>query len=165
MGRSELSVLSEPCPLDAAAVERIVRAAATHGGQPELSVGVVMAPDSLMVELHGTYLDDPTPTDVITFDLRAGEDDFPLPPGEADAMEAGAALDAELYVGVEEAQRVAERRGVSLERELALYVAHGVLHLVGFDDLTEDDAAAMRVAEHAVMASLGYPPDTLPHHA
>lgn len=149
----EVSVLVEPCPLDVEALERIVGAALAHRDAGDLRLGVVMAPDSLMVELHGAYLDDPTPTDVITFDLR--DESLASDPD---------ALDGELYIGIEEARRVAERRGVTFERELALYVVHGVLHLCGLDDLTDADAAEMRVAERAVMEALGYPPDTLPHH-
>jgi len=162
----ELTVVEGDSPLDADEVTRIVRAALEHGEEPELHIGVVMAPDSLMVELHTQFLDDPTTTDVITFDLRVGEAALDLPgdlPAElVSELEQG--LDAELYVGIEEAERVAEQRGVTFERELALYVVHGVLHLCGWDDGTPEDAARMRTAEHAVMDTLGYPPDTKPHH-
>lgn len=165
--RVELSVVQGTSPLDADEVTRIVRAALEHGGEPELQIGVVMAPDTLMVELHTQFLDDPTTTDVITFDLRVGDEALDLS-GELPAelvreLEEGG-LDAELYVGIEEAQRVAEQRGVTFERELALYVVHGVLHLCGLDDGTPEDAARMRTAEQAVMDALGYPPDTKPHH-
>jgi probable rRNA maturation factor len=147
----EVSFQTRPCPLEATEVARAVEAALEHGGRPGLAVGVVLADDELMVRLHAEHLDDPSTTDVITFDL--GEDD--LAPGE---------LAAELYVGVEEAQRVASERGVRWQRELALYVVHGVLHLCGFDDHDEADSAAMRVAERAVMDALGYETDDAPHH-
>jgi probable rRNA maturation factor len=150
--------LVEGCPLDEAETQRIVATALAHGGRVGLRVGVVFAADELMVELHGEYLDDPTPTDVITFDLGASELAAVLPP------EAPAPLEAELYVGVEEARRIAEVRGVEWSRELALYVTHGVLHLCGFDDHSDEDSAAMRRAEVAVMRALGYPDDALPHH-
>lgn len=146
--------LVESCPLDELRTQRIVAAALEFGGRAGLHVGVVFAADELMVELHSEFLDDPTPTDVITFDLGAPE--FPA--------EGADVVAAELYVGVEEAQRVATERGMAWERELALYVVHGVLHLCGFDDHSEEDSAAMRKAEQAVMDGLGYPPDELPHH-
>ena len=163
----ELTVVEGACPLGADEVTRIVRAALAHGNASGLRIGVVMAPDSLMVELHGQFLDDPTTTDVITFDLRGAEAELDMPgdlPAElVEELEQG--LDGELYVGVEEAARVAEQRGVTFERELALYVVHGVLHLCGWDDHTPEDAGRMRIAEHAVMDALGYPPDTGPHHS
>jgi len=52
---------------------------------------------------------------------------------------------------------------VSEARELALYVVHGALHLCGFDDHDPEQRAAMRLAERAVMSSLGYEADEAPH--
>ena len=158
MSRVQVTTLVEECPLDEAETRRIVEAALAHGGSSGLRVGVIFAADELMVELHGEYLDDPTPTDVITFDLRDGESLAAALPEDL------LPLEAELYVGVQEARRVAEVRGVDWARELALYVTHGVLHLCGFDDHTQEDSAAMRAAEVAVMRALGYPDDELPHH-
>lgn len=147
----EVALQHPSSPLEPAQVARAVDAALAHGGRPGLAVGVVLAGDDLMAEVHGEHLGDPTTTDVISYDL--GD------PGPAGGPE------AELYVGVEVAGRVAAERGVEPARELALYVVHGVLHLCGFDDLTDEDAAAMRVAERAVLDGLGYPPDDAPHHA
>ena len=99
-----------------------------------------------LTRMHADYLGDPTATDVITFDLGAGQG----PAGE-------------LYVSVERAREVAGRRNVAVERELTLYVVHGVLHLCGFDDRDAPDAARMRSAEEAAMAELGFPDDPSPH--
>lgn len=153
MTQAEVTALVEPCPLDEAETQRIVQAALAHGQRKDLWLGVVFAPDELMIKLHGDYLDDPTPTDVITFDLESER-----MPGMPES------LAAELYVGVEEAQRVAAIRGVEFRRELALYVVHGCLHLCGFDDHNEADSARMRVAEQSVMAALGFVEDSKPHH-
>ena len=86
-------------------------------------------------------------TDVMSFDLG---DDENGPAGE-------------LYVSVDRARAVAAERGVSLERELTLYVVHGALHLCGFDDHEESERERMRGAEREVMERLGFPPDDLPH--
>ena len=158
MTPAAVTTLVVGCPLDEPETERIVAAALEHGGRPELRVGVVFAGDELMVELHGEFLDDPTPTDVISFELDAPE--LPVELLEA----ADAPLEAELFVGVEHARRIALERGVEWARELALYVTHGVLHLCGFDDHTDADSAAMRAAEATVMATLGYPEDEQPHY-
>lgn len=124
-----------------------VEAALAHGGRPGLEVGVVFVDDPTLAALHARFLDDPTPTDVIAFDLGAEG------PGPA----------AELYASVDCAQRVAAERGVSAARELALYLVHGALHLCGLDDHDEGERAAMRAAERAVLGGLGYPPDDAPH--
>lgn len=136
--------------LSAEAVARAVDAALTHGGRPEREVDVVFVDDARLASMHAEFLGDPSETDVITFDL--GVDDGPGP-------------DAELYVSVDRARRVAAERGVSVERELALYVVHGALHLVGFDDKEDSERARMREAERTVLSALGYPEDTAPHDA
>lgn len=139
-------------PLEHALAEA-VGAALDHGDAPQLRVDVIVVEDEALTELHGRYLDDPTPTDVIAFDLR--EEGVPAPddPGP----------DAELYISLDCAQRVSAERGVSLQRELALYGAHGALHLCGYDDHDAQERAAMRVAERSVLRGLGYEDDPLPH--
>jgi probable rRNA maturation factor len=113
-------------------------AALAHGGRPGLALSVVFVDDAEITRLHGDWFDDPTPTDVISFDL--GEDE----PGPA----------GELYVSVERARDEARARDLPLERELALYVVHGALHLCGFDDREEGDRRRMRAAEARVLARL-----------
>ena len=129
------------------AVVRVVAAALAHGGRPGLALAVVFVQDEALTELHRRHLADPTPTDVLTFDL--GEDG----PGPA----------GELYVSVDRARRVAARRSMSVERELSLYVVHGVLHLCGYDDREPAERERMRAAEGEVLAALGFPPDPAPH--
>jgi probable rRNA maturation factor len=135
-----------PPLLEEAAVERAIQAAADLGGRPGLELAVTFVSEAELTRMHGEYLDDPTATDVITFDLGAGDG----PAGE-------------LYVSVERAREVAGRRSVSVERELTLYVVHGVLHLCGFDDHEARATARMRSAEAAAMAALGFPDDPADH--
>lgn len=127
---------------------RALRTALEHGGRPGREVAVVVVDEPTLTELHGRFLGDPTPTDVITFDLGGGDEPGP---------------DGELYVSLDMARRVAAERGVPLARELTLYVVHGALHLCGLDDHDPADRAAMRAAEREVMAELGFPPDPAPH--
>lgn len=133
--------------LSDAAVRRAVRAALDHGGRPELAVDVVLVGDRALAKLHARFLDDPTPTDVIAFEL--GDDD--------------GGPDAEIYASVDCARARAKERGVAAARELALYLVHGALHLCGHDDHASRARARMRAAELRVMRALGYPDDPLPH--
>jgi len=134
-------------PLSDADVRRALEAALAFGQRPGLTVDVVFVDDPTLADLHARFLGDPSVTDVMAFDL--GEDG----PGPA----------AEIYVSVDRARAVAERRGVDAARETALYLVHGALHLCGHDDHEAEPRAAMRSAEAQVMAQLGYPADTLPH--
>ena len=61
-------------------------------------------------------------------------------------------------VSVETAAREASRLGCSLEEELALYVVHGVLHLMGHDDLVEEERSRMIAVEKEVLRRFGMTP-------
>lgn len=141
-------------PLAAEELARIARAALVHGEAPDLGLSVVLVGDAALTEMHGRFLDDPTPTDVITFDLR----DEGVGGAGADAAST-AGPDGELYVSLDCARRVAAERGRRVEDELALYVVHGALHLCGYDDHEERERDRMRSAERAVLERLGYTPD------
>lgn len=127
-------------------IRRVVRAALAFGGRPQASIGVVLMGDAALAELHERFLGDPSPTDVIAFEL--GED---------------GGLYGELCCSVDCARRVARERGVTFERELALYLVHGALHLCGFEDHAPRARRKMRAAERAVLRALDYPEDPLPH--
>lgn len=130
-----------------------VRAALAHGERAGLRVDVVLVDDETLTGLHGRFLGDPTPTDVISFDLL----------GEGTPAAEDPGPDAELYISLDCAQRVSVERGVSVARELTLYAVHGALHLCGFDDHEPEERAAMRVAERTVLGGLGFEEDQGPH--
>ncbi len=134
-------------------VQAIASAALQHGGRGGQALSIVMVDDPTLARMHGEYLQDDSPTDVISFDLQDPEDPVHVGPI------------GELYISVDCARRVALERGVSLERELALYIVHGALHLCGWDDHEPKERAAMRQAEAQVMGELGFDPDPLPHDA
>jgi probable rRNA maturation factor len=60
-------------------------------------------------------------------------------------------------LGVEIARDQAERRGHDVQAELALYVIHGLLHLCGYDDHSDEEAGRMRARERHYLAALGLP--------
>lgn len=132
-----------------AEVKSAVKAARAHGRRPDLAASIVFVTDRTLARMHARHLGDASPTDVITFDLS---DDI------------GGAL-VEVYASAERARAVAKRRSVPAERELLLYVVHGVLHACGFDDARPVDRARMRVAETRVLSRLGFDADRAPHDA
>ncbi len=130
-------------PMDDEAVARAVEAALAFGGREGAHLCVALVDDATLAELHGEWLGDPSPTDVLAFDL-SGEGEGPA---------------GEIYASVDCALRAASERGLPVERELTLYLVHGALHLCGFDDREEPDRSRMRMAEAHVLAELGHPSD------
>lgn len=79
-----------------------------------------------IAELHERYLRDPMPTDILTFDY-----------GNA----------AEIFICPEVVRANAQLYQVSFAEELRRVLAHGLLHLSGLDDQTEEQQRQMREAE------------------
>ncbi|MGJ8651463.1 MAG: rRNA maturation RNase YbeY [Opitutaceae bacterium] len=97
-------------------------------------LSIVFVDDDTIAQVHDDFMDDPTPTDVITFPAQQ-------------AMESA----GEIIVSVDHAQSRAQELGEPFSRELSLYLVHGWLHLAGYDDRNETDRAEMRLAEQRAL--------------
>ena len=112
-------------------------AGSTASGLPTCPAGelsLVFMTDAALAKLHGDFLDDPTSTDVITFE------------GDPAAGVAG-----EICVSADTAAAYAKEHDREFSTELTLYVVHGWLHLAGFDDLKPAKKRVMRRAEARAM--------------
>jgi len=92
-------------------------------------ISVLIVSDRKIASLHRQFMNESGPTDVITFQH------------------------GEIFVDVESARRNARRFGNAFERELRLYVVHGLLHLHGFDDRNAASARRMRVVQRKILAT------------
>jgi probable rRNA maturation factor len=101
--------------------------------KPPTVVSVTLIDDLKIGRVHLQFMDDPSPTDVITF-----------PYGE----------EGEILISVETAERQALEYGVSVERELVLYLIHGLLHLSGYGDTTETSRAEMDELQESLLAEV-----------
>jgi probable rRNA maturation factor len=99
----------------------------------ELSIALVSEPD--IERLHMDYMDEPGPTDVLSFPM----DD--LVPGGDDLSGPGVLGDIIICPAV--ARQQALTVGHSTEAELAVLLTHGVLHLLGHDHVEPDESDAM----------------------
>ena len=102
-------------------------------GKAGLEINLVTAPE--ITRLNEKFLHHGSSTDVITFDYRDKDWSGKFLP----------ALHGEIFVCVDEAVSQARRFGTSWQSETVRYVVHGVLHLLGHDDL---HAAARRKMKH-----------------
>ena len=132
--RLQLSITDRGRPRsDRRLLRAAVRETLQQAGRPDLAVSLLLTDDAEIARLHGEFLGDPTPTDVISFDLGDG---------------------AEIVVSVTTARRCSKAAGHRLADEVVLYVVHGLLHCCGFDDITAADRRRMRAAERAILAAL-----------
>lgn len=90
-------------------------------------IEITIISDAEIAEVHAEFLDDPTPTDVITFHH------------------------GEILVSADTALRQGTEHGQPLNHELALYMIHGLMHLGGWDDHESEEAAEMTRRQEAVL--------------
>ncbi|HEU5393788.1 MAG TPA: rRNA maturation RNase YbeY [Candidatus Methylomirabilis sp.] len=94
-------------------------------GCPEAEVGCLLVTDRRIRALNRRYRGEDAPTDVLAFPQAEGGG----PPGQPGLL-------GDVVISVETAARQAARAGHSLEREAALLLIHGILHLLGHDHAT-----------------------------
>ena len=93
-------------------------------------------------KLHEEYFNDPSPTDCITFPIDEKEEDtFYRVLGD-------------VFVCPEVALSYSQTHILDVEEELTLYIVHGLLHLLGYDDIQEQDRIKIRAEELSCMNHL-----------
>jgi probable rRNA maturation factor len=102
----------------------------------DAELAIVFVDEAAMEQLHVQWMDEPGPTDVLSFpmdELRPGTEDDPTPPG----------LLGDIVLCPQVAAEQAHTAGHSTLDELLLLTCHGVLHLLGFDHAEPDEKAEM----------------------
>jgi probable rRNA maturation factor len=92
---------------------------------------IIFVDKNYLRKLHKKYLNDPSDTDVMTFDLSDKKN-----------------LEGEIYINPKQAQENANFYSVSLQEEIARLIIHGLLHLRGFRDHTPSEREKMRELEN-----------------
>ncbi len=117
-----------------------VRSVLEHEKVAAAALSIVIMDDPAIHALNRRHLGHDWETDVITFPLSAAEDPT---------------LAGEIVVSAETAIRQAVEHGHEAAYEIGLYLAHGILHLLGHDDHAAADRLEMRRKEAEIMESLG----------
>ncbi|MDQ0895915.1 rRNA maturation RNase YbeY [Agromyces ramosus] len=103
---------------------------------PDAELAIVLVDEGAMEQLHVQWMDEPGPTDVLSFpmdELRPGTEEQPTPPG----------LLGDVVLCPQVAQAQAQTAGHPLIDELLLLTTHGILHLLGFDHAEPDEEKEM----------------------
>ncbi|TCL34994.1 putative rRNA maturation factor [Anaerospora hongkongensis] len=135
-------------PLEQTVRAVLRKAADVYGLTENNEVSLVFCDDAYIQNLNRDYRGKDQPTDVLSFALNEGE--------EPEIVDGPAqVLLGDIIISLETAARQAEEYNHSLEREVAYLTVHGMLHLLGYDHMTEEDKAEMRLEEEHVLSLLG----------
>lgn len=98
-------------------------------------IGYLFCDDNYLIEINRIYLNHDTYTDVITFDYVEGD-----------------RISGDIMISVERVRENAEHFNATFEQELHRVIIHGVLHLLGQGDKSEEEATQMRKKEEEALA-------------
>ena len=146
-----LSSMPENLEIDVEIVDTVRRAAYKVGelyGLDNAEVSITFTDNKHIHEINREYRKVDRPTDVISFALNEGDEP---------EIEGGAPINVlgDIIISVEKAVEQAKDYGHSVEREVAFLTVHGMLHLLGYDHMEEEDRKEMRQEEDFVMEKLG----------
>lgn len=139
----EITTHVEVPSAEPAKLKALIEAICRHYDLTEATISVGVVGDEEIAELNERFLAHEGTTDCLSFDLSDGEE-----------AETGRVLD--LIVNGQMAIRQGRQRGHSGAAELALYVTHCLLHQLGFDDVTPEQASQMHAAEDEILQHLGF---------
>lgn len=120
--------------VDEEVAERLLRHVIDAEGGDLVHVSVVFSTHETVRRLNKSYLDHDYNTDVLSFSLQTEDS-------------ADDEVEGEVYVDLDTAAERHEEFDTSFAREAYRYLVHGVLHLLGYDDATEEGQRTMRARE------------------
>ena len=94
-------------------------------------IGIIFCSDNYILDVNIKYLGHDYYTDIITFDYCEGD-----------------ILSGDLFISIDSVRENASFYGVDFPMELNRVIVHGLLHLIGYDDHSEEDIAVMRAKEN-----------------
>ena len=112
-------------------------------GLMDVELSIMLCDDATIHPLNRDYRDKDRPTDVLSFAQREGDMAFTDDPVLGDVI-----------ISMETTIRQANERNHSIETELTILLVHGILHLLGYDHIEDDDAEIMEAKEREVLSHI-----------
>lgn len=113
---------------------------------PLVDVGVIFVDEAPMTDLHIRWMDEPGPTDVLSFPMDE------LRPGSEEMLSAEGVL-GDVVICPQVARRQAEVAGHEEINEILMLLTHGMLHLVGFDHAEPEEEKEMFALQKELLDS------------
>lgn len=93
-------------------------------------INIIFCSDNYILDVNQRYLNHDYFTDIITFDYCEGEK-----------------LNGDLFISIDSVRENSIEYGTEFNDELNRVIVHGILHLIGYDDHTDEDISLMRKKE------------------
>ena len=122
-----------------------------EGIKHEVDVYITLTNNEEIHKINREYRDVDRPTDVLSFPMYEREEIKNLRKKKKDEIEE---ILGDIIISIPKTKEQAEEYGHSYERELAYLTTHGMLHLLGYDHMIEEEKAVMREHEEAVLEKL-----------
>ena len=125
----------------------------------ECEVNLMLTDNDTIHEINKEQRQIDRPTDVLSFPMAEYEQPADFSKIEEDPMafdpESGEFLLGDIVISMDKVWEQAENYGHSREREYAFLIAHSMLHLFGYDHMTEDESRVMEAKQREVLDNLG----------
>ena len=118
-----------------------------EGVAPPYELSLVITDSETVHRLNRDYRGVDEPTDVLAFDMlpqKHGDDCFKLPPDGLTRL-------GEVIISYPQAVEQAREQGHTTQKEMALLIIHGILHLLGYDHEEAEEEAEMRARERKLL--------------
>lgn len=135
-------------PLRSRNVAAIADRMLAHLGRAEAELSILLTGDSFIHELNAKHRGKDCPTDVLAFSQIEGETQ-PTRMGP----EGSGALLGDVVISLDTAKKQARERGHRLIDEVSFLLAHGILHLIGYDHQTDAEEAEMNEMTRRLVAA------------
>lgn len=124
-------------------VRRVIEDAGSAEAVGEAEVSLSIVENEEIQALNQQYRGMDKPTDVLSF------------PQESAGLDIGINILGDIVISLPKAREQAEEYGHSLERELGFLACHGMLHLLGYDHMNEDEAKVMYEKQEKILQDAG----------
>lgn len=103
------------------------------------NICIVFCSDKYLLDINRQYLDHNYYTDIVTFDYVENS-----------------TISGDLFISIDRVKENAEKYNTSFVKELFRVVFHGILHIIGYNDKTEDEKMKMRQMENYYLSEVDF---------